>query len=321
MKKIHSLVLAIFMIISCAAVTSCGVKEKSDGKSVVCTIAPVYDWVKNVIGDDDGYSVTLLIKNKTDMHSYQPTVADMATISQSDVFVYVGGESDAWVDDALKSVGGDTKAISLLELLGDKAKDEEHIDDEDDDHDHDHAESEKDEHVWLSLKNAAYLCDKLADEFSAVFTENNFKANSAAYIAKLNELDGEYADAVANAEYDTLLFGDRFPFLYLVSDYGLNYYAAFSGCSAETEASFATITKLAQKVDELNLPAIIKIDGSTHKIAETIRDNTSAKNQEIITVDSMQSTTLEELQNGKNYLSVMRDNLSVFKTALGGRTL
>ena len=183
---------------------------------------------------------------------------------------------------------------------------------------HDHGE-EKDEHVWLSLKNAKTLVGAIADALQELDPENKdtYAANADAYVKKLSALDADYRAAVAGAAYKTILFGDRFPFRYLVDDYGLSYYAAFAGCSAETEAGFDTITFLAGKVDELGLPCVMTIEGARHKIAETIVQNTAAKNQKVLTMDSMQSTTSKDAANGTTYLSVMEKNLSVLKQALG----
>ena len=183
---------------------------------------------------------------------------------------------------------------------------------------HDH-EEESDEHVWLSLKNAEVLVGAISNALQELDPDNKdaYAANADAYVQKLSALDAEYQTAVDNATCKTVLFGDRFPFRYLVDDYGLNYYAAFVGCSAETEASFETIAFLAKKVDELKLPCVLTIEGKDHKIAETIVENTSEKNQKVLTMDSMQSTTSQDVKNGTTYLSVMENNLSVLKKALG----
>ena len=199
-----------------------------------------------------------------------------------------------------------------------------HDHDEDEDHEHEEGEEheheeEKDEHVWLSLKNAEVLVNAISKSLQELDPDNKdtYAANAAAYIEKLSALDGEYQAAVDAATYKTVLFGDRFPFRYLVDDYGLRYYAAFVGCSAETEASFETVSFLAKKVDELKLPCVLTIEGAQHKIAETIVQNTAEKNQKVLTMDSLQSTTSKDVANGTTYLSVMEKNLSVLKEALG----
>ena len=504
MKKITALLLALLMLVG--ALAGCGKQNdtnKTDKLSIVTTIFPEYDWVKEILGDKaDNAEITMLLDNGVDLHSYQPTADDIVKISDCDLFIYVGGESDGWVDDALKNATNkNMKVINLLDVLGDSVKTEEMVDgmqetkhshshekkevsedrdlsdyegewqslypfmdenfknetvsymaeaegfdDENeawdffykgnetdiryvnikgstiefvkedgtketgtyeydgfysdcwgetsiryqfkntgknsdapayvqfDDHlnypskaehfhlycgddakamldikynwptyypadiqseddmiheflkhyvededEHEHEEEEKDEHVWLSLKNAETLVDTISKSLQELDPDNKdtYSANSDAYVKKLSALDADYKAAVDGATYKTVLFGDRFPFRYMVDDYGLSYYAAFVGCSAETEASFETISFLAGKVDELNLPCVLTIEGAQHKIAETIVQNTAEKNQKVLTMDSMQSTTSKDVKNGTTYLSVMEKNLSVLKEALG----
>ncbi len=341
----------IFSLAACSAdketVNNNNVNDNNKKLSVVCTIFPEYDWVKQILGDkSENADITMLLDNGVDLHSYQPSADDIIKISNCDMFIYVGGESDEWVEDALKNAANkDMVVINLLEALGDSVKteemvegmqeeDHEHHDEEDADeevhehhdeevaeedaHDHEH-EEEADEHVWLSLRNAETICKIISEKLAEIDPENKdaYAANATAYIEKLSALDNEYKNTVENAKYKTVLFGDRFPFRYLVDDYGLSYYAAFVGCSAETEASFETITFLANKVDELQLPAVLTIEGTDHSIAKTIVDNTKTKNQEILSLDSMQSTTSEDVKNGVSYLSIMQSNLSVLEKALG----
>ena len=261
----------------------------------------------------------MLLDNGVDLHSYQPTADDLIKISDCDLFVYVGGESDEWVEDALKSAANkDRKVINLLEILGDSVKEEETVEGMQEE-EGDHEEKEYDEHVWLSLKNAQTLVGAISAALQELDPGNKdtYATNAAAYIEKLSALDGEYQAAVDAATYKTLLFGDRFPFRYLVDDYGLSYYAAFVGCSAESEASFETVSFLAKKVEELKLPCVLTIEGKNHKIAETIVQNTAGKNQKILTMDSMQSTTSQDVARGTTYLSLMAKNLDVLKEALG----
>ena len=187
------------------------------------------------------------------------------------------------------------------------------------DHEHEHEhEEEIDEHVWLSLRNAGKLVQVIADSLAEIDAANagTYLANSAAYLEKLAALDAEYQKAVDSASIKTLLFGDRFPFRYLVDDYGLNYYAAFSGCSAESEASFQTIVFLAQKVDELGLHAVMTLENSLSRIAETVVSTSQAKDAKILSMDSMQSTTSNDVEAGVTYLSVMESNLQILKDAL-----
>ena len=508
MKKMIPLFLVLTMVVGLLA--GCGKKNaaetgESDSNklSVVTTIFPEYDWVKEILGDKaESTDLTMLLDNGVDLHSYQPTADDIVKISDCDLFIYVGGESDKWVDDALKeATNKDMKVIDLLEVLGDSVKTEETVEGmQETEHAHDHSkevstfedhevqdrslsdwagswqsaypfaldgtlddafaamaeegemaadeyktyyqngyktditnidiagdhiaftyedgkkvgsdykyigyyiqnwstgtkaamyrfeavdrtsgapiciefndhmiesaapehfhirmsnesfdaivdpekswptffpadmtgedlcehmeghghdhEEEADEHVWLSLKNAKTLVTAISDALQELDPDNKdtYAANTSAYIEKLSALDGAYQSAVDGAARKTVLFGDRFPFRYLVDDYGLSYYAAFAGCSAESEASFETVSFLAKKVDELKLPCVLTIEGKNHKIAETIVENTAEKNQKILTMDSMQSTTSEDVANGTTYLSVMEQNLSMLKEALG----
>ncbi len=291
---------------------------------VVTTIFPEYDWVREILGDKaDSAEITMLLDNGVDLHSYQPTADDIIKLSDCDLFVYVGGESDGWVEDALKNATNkNRKVINLLEILGNSVKEEETVEgmqaEEEDHEDHeDHEEKEYDEHVWLSLKNAKTLVGAISAALQELDPDNKdtYAANADAYGQKLSALDAEYQKAVSAGTYKTLLFGDRFPFRYLVDDYGLSYYAAFAGCSAESEASFETVSFLARKVDEGKLPCVLTIEGKNHKIAETIVQNTAGKNQKILTMDSMQSTTAQDVAT--TYLSLMEKNLDVLKEALG----
>lgn len=365
MKKILSLLLAATLTACCLTACSAEENQKTPDTGtlqIVTTIFPAYDWVQNILGDNPaGAEVTMLLDNGVDLHSYQPTADDILKISTCDLFLYVGGESEQWVEDALKeATNQDMIVLNLLESLGDQVKEEEVIEGmQEEDHDHDHAEDsqeegedhdhaedaqeegedhdhaeesreeehdheeeshggEYDEHVWLSLRHTSSLVKTIAEAVKTADPAHadTYDSNAEAYRQQLQALDDAYAEALSDVSYKTLLFGDRFPFRYLVDDYGLAYFAAFPGCSAETEASFETVTFLSRKMDELSLPAILTIDGADTRIAETIIRNTQAKNQEILSLNSMQSTTSQDVANGTTYLSVMEQNLEVLKKAL-----
>ena len=289
---------------------------------VVATTFPLYDWARQVLGQTPGIELVWLQDTGVDMHSYQPTAADMLLVSSCDLFLYVGGTSDSWVDDALQeAVNQDMEVLSLLDVLGSAARLEELTEGMQaahEDHDgHAHAEAEYDEHIWLSLRNAQLLTGAIADAMGRMDPAHaeDFAANAAAYGQQLAALDAEYQAAVDAAPVHTLLFGDRFPFRYLVEDYGLDYYAAFPGCSAETEASFETVAFLAGKVQELDLPAVLAIDHSDHRVAQTIAQN-AGNGAAVLTLDSMQGVSSEDVRAGATYLSIMASNLDVLKQAL-----
>ena len=327
MKKVYILLMISLMMVFFAA---CGdaesqEQESADSIKIVTTIFPEYDWVNNILGENPaGAEVTMLLDSGVDMHSFQPTSEDMLTISDCDMFIYVGGESDEWVEDALENAANpDMVVINLLDALGDKAKEEEVVEGmEAEEEETEGAEEEEgpelDEHVWLSLSNAEFLSGVIEEGLAAVDPDNAavYEENLKTYQGSLAELDKEYKKVTSKAAVKTLLFGDRFPFRYLTDEYGLDYYAAFVGCSAESEASFETIKFLSEKTDELGLSNVMTIEGSDQKIAKTIIENTKKKNQEILTMNSMQSVTSKDVEEGVSFLSIMQDNLSVLRQAL-----
>ncbi len=283
--------------------------------SIVATTFPEYDWVKNIVGNDSLFEITLLEKG-VDLHSFEPTPENILQISKADLFIYVGGESDEWVEKALENPQNpNRKVVNMMQVLGEKVKAEKIVEGMEEEHHHEEGE-EMDEHVWLSLQNASILVRHIADSLVALSPEKKemIVAKANAYREKLEALDAEFAKVIVPGK--TILFGDRFPFRYLVDDYKISYYAAFVGCSAETEASFKTIAFLAKKVDELNLKTIFVLENRTHKIAETIRDNTKSKDQQILPLHSIQSISDLDLQNGVNYYILMQQNLEVLKRAL-----
>lgn len=326
------------------------VEKDGDAVSVVTNTFPAYDWVKNITEGTD-VEVTNLTDNGISLHNYEPSAQDIEKIAKSNLFLYVGGESDEWAPDAAKQAPN-AKVLNMLEILGDTVKEEEvkegmehehdheHGDEDhdhehgDDDHDHDHddhdhdhdhdhehdhehehEEIEYDEHVWLSVKNAKTISKAIADALCEIDAKNadTFKKNYEAYAAKLDALQHDFDEMRKAAKQDTILVADRFPFCYLVSDLDLDYFAAFVGCSAESEASFETISFLAQKVDELNIKHIIKLAGSDGKIADTVKNASKAKDQDIIEMTSMENASSND---GKTYIDYMQMNLDALKKAL-----
>lgn len=338
MKKWITGALAMLLGVMSIAVPFSGIHiaeakttEETDRKlNIVTTIFPEYDWTRNILGNREAdVNLTMLLDNGTDLHSFQPAVKDIMKVSSCDLLIYVGGESDQWIEDALESAQNkDMKTINLMEVLGDTIKEEETVEGmQDSEHEHGHEdehahegedEKEYDEHVWTSMRNASVICDAIAETLEEMDPENKeiYQTNAENYKAKLSTLDQKYQETVDTDRQNTLIFADRFAFRYLVDDYGLNYYAAFSGCSAESEASFKTVTFLAGKLDELGIKTVLTIEKSDDRIAQTVIENTKKKDQKILELNSMQSITSDEIKNGVTYLSVMEDNLKVLKEAL-----
>lgn len=314
MKKIFALAVAVLLAV---AILNTAAEAKDGRLSIVTTIFPQYDWVRNIVGSVDTADVTLLQDSGVDLHSFQATADDMIRISNCDLFICVGGESDSWTRDALAgATNKNMKVISLLDALGDSVKEEKHVEGMEAEKD-DGEGAEADEHVWLSLRNAETLVRAIADALAELDTGHaeTYRTNADAYAARLCELDARYRAVAENAARRTLLFGDRFPFRYLADDLGLEYYAAFAGCSAETEASFETVAFLADKVRELGLPVVLTIDGGTGRVAETVAE-TSGTGAKILSMDSMQSVTARDIAGGASYLAIMEHDLDVLKAAL-----
>jgi len=288
--------------------------SKAGKKSIVCTIFPQYDWVKEILGDNaQNFQITYLLNSGIDMHNYAPSVKDVAAISNADLFIYVGGESDKWVEGVIKKANN--KKMLTLALSNSVEKyAEEFVEGMQ----NFGSEEEIDEHIWLSLKNAQKSVGVITNAICKLDETNaeTYRANAKNYVSKLAELDKKYEEMVKNSPQKTILFGDRFPFLYLVKDYGLNYYAAFVGCSAETEASFETIAFLSKKVDELGLKTILVTETSNKQIANTIKSNSKSKNAEILVMNACQSITDKHIAGGTTYLLLMTENLNVLTKAL-----
>lgn len=306
------------LLLTVSVLTACGgERENTDNKlNILCTVFPIYDWAREISADKA--ETTLLLSNGTDMHSFQPSAADMIKIAECDVLIYVGGESDKWIDTAVEQYKNESRVcIKLLELLGDKAHTEEHTEGMEE-HGGEAEEAEYDEHVWLSLKNAELFSANIAEALSEIDPDNSaaYEKNAESYVQKLKGLGSDYQNAVEASRLKTILVADRFPFRYLTEDYSLEYFAAFPGCSAETEASFKTVAFLSSKADEIGLKYILVTEAAGTRLADTVIANTKEKNQEILVLDSMQSVSDSEIGNGTSYLKIMAENLDIIKKAL-----
>ena len=336
MKQTKTKILSVLLLLTIAAsllsLFACGgdklYSEGSGELRITATTFAPFDFARAVAGEKA--TVTILQDNGADLHNYSPTTATLTALSESDIFICVGGESDdKWINDALEAANNpELKVIKLSELTEESFAEleghnhsgycEANHPHNEEDHDHEEGDGHvhsSDEHVWNSLKNA----EKFIEAIKTACTEKDpdnagfYTSNADAYIAELKNLDAQYTEAVGASEKKTLVFADRFPFIYLTSDYGLCYYAAFSGCSAEVDASFETQAKLTEAVKDNGLSYVIVIEGSDANLAESIKTETGC---EILTLNSMQSVRREQIKEGMTYLSVMKSNLEVLKKAL-----
>ena len=329
-----------------------------DRLSIVCTVFASYDWTRQILGAfSSDVSLSFLYDSGVDLHSFQPSIDDMVQITKCDLLIYVGGESDDWLYDAIaQSSNSSLVSICLLDILGDSARYEEpsigsggndggnavgggdavgsgsdklsgnntlgsnsaptdiHPSSETETS----TELELDEHVWLSLRNAQVFCLAICEALTELDATHaaHYTQNTTDYIARLTTLDSNYQSAVNASAKDTILVADRFPFCYLASDYGLAYHAAFSGCSADTEASLSTIIYLADWINQLELEVVLVTESSNQAIARTVISNTGSKDMRILVLNSMQSVTAADAAAGANYLDLASDNLEVLKEAL-----
>ncbi len=320
MKKTISLVLTLVMLCTAALMPSCARGEQdSDKIKILCTVFPLYDWARNVVGECDNVEVMLLVDGGTDLHSFQPSFGDMAKIKDSDIVLYVGGTSDTWVAE---SVDEDSLAIELCELdditlyqISADSIANTHTHDDGSEcheaHDHNHA---FDEHIWLSLKNAEAAVRKLCCVLGELDSQNAeiYSENANIYISSLRALDAQM-NSVAQKIQGQLIFADRFPFVYLLEDYGIGYFAAFEGCSTDTGADFDTVIALAKKIDATNCSAVFVSESPIPDLAESIIAQTASQSVKILVLDSMQSLGRADIDNGTTYLSVMKQNVKTLE--------
>ena len=336
MKRIASFFLALALAFSLTACTV-PVENADDGKiQIVATLFPYYDFARAIVGDRA--DVTLLLSPGREAHSFEPTPLDAVTISESDVFLYNGGEGEYWVDSMLDAAGENIAVIARMMDYVD-ALDEEYVEgmqgadghdhdhehgshDDHDDHDHDHEEDEHDsdeveydEHIWTSPKNAVLLVGAVCDAICKADPSNEafYRANCDDYCAQLEALDARFADLCENAPRKLLVFADRFPMLYFCREFGLDYRAAFHGCSGDTEPSLATIKFLIDKVEEESIPVVYTIDFGTKKVAAVVSECTGAA---IETIYSMQTVSRADFDAGETYLTLMERNFEALRKGL-----
>ncbi len=336
MKRIASFFLALALAFSLTACTV-PVEKADDGKiQIVATLFPYYDFARAIVGDRA--DVTLLLSPGREAHSFEPTPLDAVTISEADVFLYNGGEGEYWVESMLDAAGEHIAVASRMMDYVD-ALDEEYVEgmqgadghdhdhehgshDDHDDHDHDHEEDEHDsdeveydEHIWTSPKNAVVLCRAVCDAICRADAENAafYRANCENYCAQLEDLDARFSALCESAPRRLLIFADRFPMLYFCREFGLDYRAAFHGCSGDTEPSLATIKFLIDKVEDENIPVVYTIDFGTKKVAAVVSECTGAA---IETLYSMQTVSRADFDAGETYLTLMERNFEALRKGL-----
>ena len=320
-KRLFAVLLALTLA---AGLCGCADRQRAeDGRlQVVCSVFPYYDFARQIGGDD--VDVTLLVAAGKETHSFEPTPLDVITLSQADVFLYNGGESEAWVDDIL-SAAGENIAVTLPLMPQVSALAEEWAegmegahDEHDHDHDHETHDSddiEYDEHVWTSPVLAKALCQAICDALCQADPAHRegYQARLTDYLAQLDGLDAAFREVVEAGHRRLLVFGDRFPLLYFCKEYGLDYRAAFHGCASDTEPSLATLKYLIDKVEDEGIPVVYTIELSSRKVADAIAETTGAK---VLTFHSCQTVSRTEFDGGATYLSLMERNVEALREGL-----
>lgn len=329
MKRSLSLALTGLLVVTILA--GCGQLGKPAGGAatpdtenrldIVSTIFPPYDFAREVAGDKA--EVSMLLPPAAESHSFEPTPQDIIKIQNCDLFLYVGGESDEWVNEVLESM--DTSKMKIVTLMDCVETVEEEIvegmEEEEEEAETEEAgewelaEPEYDEHVWTSPRNAKLITQKISDALCEIDVANAtvYQKNTTAYLSKLDELDGKFQNVVANAARKTIVFGDRYPFRYFSDAYGLDYFAAFPGCSTETEASAATVKFLIDKIDAESIPVVFHIELSNEKMANTISEATGAK---VLLLHACHNISKADFESGVSYLELMGRNADALKEAL-----
>ena len=313
MKKTLTIILVAALL--CGALSACSpdTQEPEAGLSVVSTVFAPYDFARELVGDKG--SVSLLLPPGAESHSYEPSPKDIIAIQNCDVFIYVGGENDAWVSEVLESVGDGVRTVTLMDCV--ELLEEELVDgmQQEDEHEHED-EVEYDEHVWTSPRNAGLIAEKICSALVEADSENAdyFKTNLDSYSAELQALDEAFSDTVKNGARSTIVFADRFPLVYFAKAYGLEYFAAYPGCSDDAEPSAATVTFLIDKVIDENIPVVFHIELSNEELADTVCEETGAKK---LLFSACHNVTRVQFEEGVSYLDLMWANVDALKEALG----
>ncbi|MBR3177444.1 zinc ABC transporter substrate-binding protein [Candidatus Saccharibacteria bacterium] len=317
-SKIIIVFVAIMLAIIGAVVGFSNLNKNNKKVSIITTNFPAYDFARAVAGEEA--DIKMLIKPGAEIHDFEPTPQDIIDIKNSKMFIYTGGESDEWIEDVLDDINtNDTKLFRMMDVV--EAVEEEiadgmeHEDGNEEGQEHEKEEAEYDEHVWTSLKNAQKIVGNIKDELVKISPENKdiFESNAEKYVNKLGKIEQEFQNVVKNGSRKTIVFGDRFPLRYFVDDYGLSYFAAFPGCSDQTEASSKTVAFLVDKIKSEKIPVVFKIEMSSGKIADTIANETGAK---VLTFNSAHNISADDFKNGMTYAEIMEKNVKALEEAL-----
>ncbi len=318
MKKIT---IKIILILMCTALLFCALSSCTDRRTsndkikILCTVFPVYDWARNIVAGSENVEVGLLVENGTDLHSFQPSFGDMAKIKDSDIVIYIGGESDKWVAESIdeRALGIELSTLENIRLYAISADSiaNKHTHDGEECHEEHSHEHGFDEHLWLSLHNAKVSATEICKRISKLDNSNSqlYQKNTDGYISKLDELDKDMRK-LGEIIKEPMIFADRFPFVYLLSDYGIDYFAAFEGCSTDTGADFDTVITLAKKADEYQSRALFITESPVDGLTKAIITQTKSKAAEAVALDSMQSLGKKDIESGKSYISIMKRNIN-----------
>jgi len=316
MRKISAFLIVlslIFTTLGCSSQETHSSPQKEDDGvlKIVATNFPPYDFARQIAKDNA--EITMILNAGGESHSYEPTLEDIAAIQNCDIFIYSGGDSDSWGEKILKSC--DTSDITVIRMLDLVQPLYLHHENEDEVENHTHEGETPDEHVWTSPKNAIKIVEAISQAAAKADKahQNEYKNNASTYIAELQKLDGSFKEAVENSKRKSIIFADRFPFLYFSQEYGLEHFEALEGCTSDTEPTLSSINSLIQKVKSDNIPAVFYIEFSSGTIADKICDATGA---EKLLFHSCHSVSQEELKEGETYLSLMEGNLERLKKAL-----
>ena len=305
-----SVIILTFIIIGIFSLSR--LRSLKSPASIISTTFPGYDFARAVTGDST--KLKMLVSPGTEIHNFEPTPQDIIDINNSDLFIYVGGESDEWVERLLENNEIPTdKTLRLIDII--KPLEEEHVEGMEEEHNHDHHEDEHDEHIWTSPVNAAKIVEAIKDKLTKIYPSEAvlYQKNAEAYVNRLFSIDYQIRGIINNSNKKELIFGDRFPFRYFSNEYGLDYFAAFPGCSEQTEASSNTIAFLIDKVKADDIKVVLKIELTDGKLANTIAEATGAK---VLELNSAHNISLSDFDSGLTYTDIMEQNLKVLEEAL-----